>query len=174
VGKLSRDSNRSAKGAGCKGAGHAPQGPGQHGGAVLCPPFVLAHGVQQRGARAHALFPAGPQLRYRCRYAAAARRAARCVRVVGRLPEMATPTRVRLGWCWHRRRAAPAAAARAGGRRVSSLGGLAAVEGESTVRKPRFPSLLSPASWPHPGGCSAGRPVEAGEPPWGAAALYKA
>ena len=73
MGKLSRDLNRSAKGAGCKGAGHAPQGAGQHGGAVLCPPFVLAHGVQQRGARTHALFPAGPQLRYRYRYAAAAK-----------------------------------------------------------------------------------------------------
>jgi hypothetical protein len=46
------------------------------------------------------------------------RRAARCVRVVGRLPEMSTPSRVRLDWCWRRRRAAPAAAARVGGRRV--------------------------------------------------------
>jgi hypothetical protein len=51
------------------------------------------------------------------------------VRIVWRLPEMATPSRVRLGWCWRRRRAAPAAAARAGGRRVRWLGGLAAVEG---------------------------------------------
>jgi hypothetical protein len=70
-GKLSRDLGRRAKGAGCKGGGHAPQGAGKHGGAAVCPPFVLAHGVRQRGARTHALFPAGPQLRYRYRYAAA-------------------------------------------------------------------------------------------------------
>jgi len=160
-GKLSRDLNRSAKGAGRKGAGHVAQGAGQHGGAVLCPPFVLAHGVRQRGARTHALFPRAHSSATVTDTPPPPRRAARCVRVVGRLPEMATPSRVRLGWCQRRRRAAPAAAARAGGRRVRWLGGLAAVEGESTGHKPRYPSLLGPASWPHPGGHNAGRPVEA-------------
>jgi hypothetical protein len=95
------------------------------------------------------------------------RRAARHVRVVGRLPEMTTPSRVRQGLCRRRRRAARAAAARASGRRgrrVRWLGGLSAVEGESSGHKPRYISLLGPASWPHPGGCSAGRPVEAGAP----------
>jgi hypothetical protein len=115
-GKLSRDMNRSAKGAGCKGAGHAPRGAGQHGG--VCPPFVLAHGVRQRGARTHALFPRAYSSATVIGTPPPPRRAARRVRVVGRPPEMAAPSRVRQGWRRRRRRAQRAAAARASGRRV--------------------------------------------------------
>lgn len=53
------------------------------------------------------------------------RRAARRVRDVGRLPEMATPSRVRQDWCRRRRRAARAAVVRASGRRAACAGSAA-------------------------------------------------
>ena len=129
-GKLSRDLNRSAKGAGCKGLSTRRKAPGSMVGRCCARHSFWRMGSGSGVREPTRFFPRAHSSATVTDTPPPPRRAARCVRVVGQLPEMATPSRVRLGWCQRRRRAAPAATARAGGHRVRWFDGLAAVEGE--------------------------------------------
>ena len=124
-GKLSRDLNRSAKRGVQRGLGTRRKAPDSMVGRFCARRSFWRLGSSSGVREPTRFFPRAHSSTTITGTPPPPRRAAHCVRVVGRLPEMATPSRVRLGWWQCRRRAAPAAAARAGGRRVRWLGGLA-------------------------------------------------